>query len=341
VGLTDRFQVLHDQLTEAAARGSRRRRARPLLLLAAALVVGGSATAAVVSQTSEPSAPLTGTVPRAKPSAPLRTYSFAIFPRLSAGNPSWCTRVRVMRAGRAVFAGSGCGPAPVDGSFLLGGGVEGAGTGVAAFVVGPDVATVRLGKDRKIVPGEDARVPQPWRVVVAFTPPRKLTAPPPPGTTGPAPSVPDAFPLPLDANDHPLPQPSEKLASALRTHSRRLHSIPAHGCALLGGPRPRFADVAPARSAQPVATVGPAFRACFVATYGIGRRYLQAALIVDATDPDRPAPAFPNAIAAGAGTVHAPGAMLARCAGNAWIVVRAGPPAVRRRLLNQLRARLR
>ena len=36
-----------------------------------------------------------------------------------------------------------------------------------------------------------------------------------------------------------------------------------------------------------------------------------------------------------------PGAMLARRAGNAWIVVRAGPPDVRRRLLAELRARLR
>jgi hypothetical protein len=117
----------------------------------------------------------------------------------------------------------------------------------------------------------------------------------------------------------------ERLARALRTKKRRLHAVPAHGCALLGGPRPRFVDVAPIRPERPVATVGPAFRACYVATYDIKGRYLQAALLVDA---------------AGDGTVHVPGAMLARRAGNAWIVVRAGPPDVRRRLLDRLRARL-
>jgi hypothetical protein len=324
----DPFETLRDELTQAAARAPRRRRVRPLLLLAAALAIGGTAAAAVVSQTSEPSAPLTGTVPRAKPSAPLRTYSVAIFPWLSAGNPSWCTRMRIMRGGHYIVAASGCGPAPVGDTFLRGGGIEGAGPGIAAYVVGPDVAAVRFEKDRKVLTRVDPRIPKPWRVVVAFTPPRQLPAP-------------ASLAVPLDANDHPLHEPPEKLQGALRTNKRRLHTIPAHGCALLGGPRPRFVDIAPIRTKRPIATVGPAFRACYVASYGIGRRYLQAALLVDATDPDRPAPAFPNAVDAGDGTVHVPGAMLARRAGNAWIVVRAGPPDVRRRLLAQLRARLR
>lgn len=337
---TDPFQILRDELTGAAARvARRRRRARPLLLLAATLVIAGTATAAVVTQTAqEPSQALTGTLPAA-PSASPRTYSFAIFPGLAAGDPSWCTRVRLRGPGRSIFAGSGCGPAPVGSSFLLGGGIEGTGTGVAAFVVGPDVAAVGFGKGRAIVPREDARVPKPWRVVVGFTPPRKLA---PPSSTAPAGRVPaEPTAVPLDASGAPLPEQRPKLAAALRTRKRRLHSVPAHGCALLRGPRPRFVDVAPARTARPVATIGPAFRACFVATYGIGGRYLQAALLVDATDPDRPAPPFPNAVAAGDGTVHVPGAMLARRVGNAWIVVRAGPPDVRHRLLGQLRARLR
>ena len=149
------------------------------------------------------------------------------------------------------------------------------------------------------------------------------------------------MPVPLDANGRRLAEPSEKLASALRTPNRRLHAVPARGCALVGGPRPRVVDVASIRTPRPVPTVGPAFRACYVATYAIGGRYLQAALLVDATDPDSPAPDFPNAVAAGGGRTHVPGAMLARRAGNAWIVVRAGPPDVRRRLLDQLRARLR
>jgi RNA polymerase sigma-70 factor, ECF subfamily len=263
-------------------------------------------------------------VPRAKLSAPLRTYSFAIFPRLSAGDPSWCMRLRLIGPGPAISAGSGCGPAPVGGSFLTGVGFQSAKTSLAGLLVGPDVAAVRLGTRRRIVPRRDPRLPQPWRAVVAVTA----------GATAP-------LPVALDANDQPLPRPPEKLASALRTKKRRLHVLPSNCCALLGGPRPRFIDVAPVRSARPVATVGPAFRACYVATYGIGGRYLQAALLVDATDPDRPAPAFPNAVDAGGAAVHVPGAMLARRAGNAWIVVRAGPPDVRRRLLGELRARLR
>jgi hypothetical protein len=172
---------------------------------------------------------------------------------------------------------------------------------------------------------------------VAFTQSVKLRPPEPPSSTGPA----DREPLALGADGRPLPQPSAKLAAALRTPKRRVRSAPAHGCALQGGPQPRFVEVAAIRTPRPVATVGPAFRACYVATYDIGGRYLQAALLVDATDPNRPAPDFPDGVAAADGTVTVPGGMLARRAGGAWIVVRIGPPDVRRRLLGQLRARLR
>jgi hypothetical protein len=206
-----------------------------------------------------------------------------------------------------------------------------------ALLVGPDVAAVRLGNHRTIATRHDPRLPEPWRAAVAFTPPVKLPTP----TAAPHLPSPVALPVALDAQGRPLPEPSARLAAALRTPKRRLHAVPGHGCALLGGPRPRVVDVAPIRTRRPVATVGPAFRACYVATYDIGGRYVQAAVLVDATDPSRPAPAFPGAVAAGGGVVHVPGVMLARRAGKAWIVVRLGPPDVRRRLLQSLRARLR
>jgi hypothetical protein len=252
--------------------------------------------------------------------------------------------MHVRGPGGSIVGGEGCGPAPVGRSFLTGSGLSGRAGGLIALLVGPDVASVRLGTDRKIVPRRDPRLPEPWRAAVAFTPPLKLPRPQPHGNTAPAPPLPDApTPIALDAHDRALPEPSAALASALRTAKRRVHTVPAHGCALLGGPRRRSIDVAPARTARPVATIGPAFRACYVATYDIAGRYLEAALLVDATDPSRRAPDFPGSVPAGGTAVDVPGGMQARRAadGRAWIVVRLGPPDVRRRLLDSLRARLR
>jgi hypothetical protein len=340
--MSDPFVTLRGELTRAAARAGTRRRTwtRPALLLAAAFVLGGTATAAVISQRSEPSRPLAGTLPRATPSAALRSYSVRVFPRLSAGDPSWCTRVRLRGPGLNVAAATGCGPAPVGTSFLTGVGFLSVGhTGLAALIVGPAVAAVRLQPGRTIKPRHDPRLPQPWQAVIVTTAPIHAPTPAAPGsTTPPAPIPSPRPPRALDAHGQPLPQPSPRLAADLRTPKHRVRVVPDDGCALRGGPPPRRIDVAAMRTPRPVATIGPAFRACYVATYTIGGRYLQAALLVDATDPDRPAPAFPGAVPAHRASVHVPGAMLARRAGNAWIVVRGGPPEVRRRLLDALRA---
>jgi hypothetical protein len=346
--VNDPFADFRAQLVAAAA-PARRRRTRGLLLIAAALVVAGTATAAVVRPGApKPSKPLHGQLVTHNGTNVSR-YRVSVWPYLSAGRPGWCVSVGFTRGGV-----TGCGLAMAVGTPIqIAVSAVGPPSEFVAAMVGPNVATVRLGTQR-FVPRTDRRLPPSWRAVIAQikTPSTRPPATaPPPGTRGsgrppsrPLSGIPqlarDVAPLPLDRRGHVIAQPPVR-QSALQTpaHSVSPAHIPKTGCALTGGPKPRTIRVAAKRAPTPVATVGPALRPCFVATYAIHGRYLQAALLLDATNPARRAPDLPGSVRAADGITRAPGDIFARRSGRAWIVVRAGPPSARRALLAQLKAR--
>jgi hypothetical protein len=324
---TDPFDLLRDQLVDAAGRAAmpaRRRRwtrRRPLLVLVGALAISGTATAAVLSLQGEPSPPLSG---RLGGPSPASSYRITITPDLRAGGVGWCSTVALRHGSRPSAAGTGCGGAAGRRARqIMGGALAVPGHTLIYAITDAQVAAVRLADGRVIRTRADAGLPFGWRASVVLGP-----------KGGRSDDVSDMSRLAfLDAHGAPLAEDPRRLQSPEPLTTRPVDArrpAPAR-CVIvhddLGALRPVSQRVVtgPLRPAQHLN--GRPFRSCAEAQFDTGRGLLRAAVLVDAADPTRP----PAALPPGSG-------LAARRAGRAWLVVAGGRgPAERAALLARLR----
>jgi hypothetical protein len=342
----DPFDLLRDQLVAAAGPApatapGRRRRARLLVLVAAALAVSGTATAAVLGLGGdEPSAPLTGTVPRAPLTASSR-YVISLAPDLRVGAAGWCATLAYEIGGER-GAGRGCGPAAPGAAPQVTGGAMTMGRDqlIAYAVVDRRVATIRLHDGRRITPRPDPRLPFGWRGAVAFLP-----------TVHGRVTFEDTGMTFLDAAGAPIGQEAQRVAGTDTAGTSRLptqeidpHRPPRARCAIRHDDLPHLTpltqEIVRGPLARRVDVNGRAFRACGAAAFQLGRHRLRAAVLVDAAGPAHAPAPLPGATTAagGPGTVTTSGGMAGRRLGNAWLVVAGGTSAERLRLLAAVRA---
>jgi hypothetical protein len=313
-------------------------------------VVTGSAAAAVSSLVHSGSAPLTGTVPR----APQLTgaglhYDIPVTPDIEPGTAGWCSypRFTFARGSRPPgltnpLASSGtCGPAAADGRpIIIGGGGE---ESVFWMIVSSRVAGLQLGARTVISPRSDARLPNRWRAVVAFTPaynPR--TKPLDRFTTLPTPT-------PLDAHGRVIPLGTVPGPTQVPVRTIDPNHPPAGSCAIRAV---RIAGVT--RQWEVIATSVPtlgsrvdasALFSCARSWYLLDDRSpaISAAILLNARDPHQRAPALPGLAPTAYRGLYSEdggsaGDITARRLGRAWLVVQGGTPMLRARLLYQLHA---
>lgn len=337
----DPFDLLHEQLVEAAATGApaathRRRRSpwwrgfvgRPLVV-AATLALGGSATAAaVLTLRGERSAPLEGRMPavggRSDGDA-ARAYRVVLRPDLRVGAAGWCATVRLRSANGDTGGGTGCGPAlEASSPQVAGGGIAVAPTRVLDFrILDARVAVVRLADGRRIVPRTDPALPSGWRATVDFLPVRNGR-------------VSDATlgATLLDAGGHVIPLPrSPRGVATLAATKVDPRDPPPRPCAIEHGALPhlvaREQRVVRERLTARVDAAGRPFRTCAAALFSLDGARLRAAVLVDARDPSGSAPALPGGYGAASRRI---------AQGRAWLVVDGGTPTLRGRLLDALSA---
>jgi hypothetical protein len=243
------------------------------------------------------------------PSKPVKTsrYRVAVMPDLNTGAIGWCGSVTIRRSGGDTIGGRGCGPAGPPGTHVLaGGGLIGTG-GISFAVVDTAVATVVFGS-RRVTPRRDPAVPAPWRVAVA------------PGRDG-------ELKL-FDKHGRELKEP------AYGGHDARGKAVdpdhpPKARCAIHAASLPGLR----AQSARLLATIAtrpaivPAYLTCATTVYYLGKWRVRAAVLLNAADPDAPAPPLPPDLN-----------LDAKRAGTGWLVAFGADKASRRKVLGVLSA---
>jgi hypothetical protein len=288
----DPFELLKDRLVEASRP---RRRLRPVWPLAAVLVLGTSAAAAMTL--------------KAHKSAPVKTarYVVEVMPNLNTGAIGWCGSMTL----RGVAGGHGCGSAGPPGSHLMaGGGLVSARSskGVMFAVVDRQVATVVFGS-RRVTPRDDPSVPPGWRVAVTSSGGENLVL--------------------LDENGHRLQE------NTFRGRDPRGVKVdpddpPDARCAIRASKLPGLRAVS-ARLLTDIKTrpvISPAYLTCATTVYYLGKWRVRAAVVLNAADPDAPAPPLPpNRFVS------------ARRAGPGWLVTFSAREQDREKVLRVLRVR--
>jgi hypothetical protein len=327
--MSDPFDVLREQLVGAAEherRGVLAHRRWLIVAVAAALLLAASAAAAVVSLTTQESAPLSGTVPRpaGQAAGPASRYAVTLYPDLRPGRTGWCTAM-TFHAAALITAGGGCGPAPTSAAAqIAGGGLAGtsrAQPSLTFVVVDRRVARVRLPDRSLIVPLATRELPFGWRAAVWSSV----------GATEPRSTLLDRAGAPLSTTPNERAGTPAAGTEELPTRAVGPTHPPRRRCAI----RVRRAPGLRAISERIVATAHPAtapdvnaraFLACASAVAYLGRRRFTVAVLVDARRPHAPAAQLPaqRPFPAGPGVFDASGAITARRAGPAWLVVR-GP----------------
>ncbi len=263
------------------------RRRRAWIGLVGALLVAGSATAAVLVQSR--SRPLQGTVRGVQGifGVSAANYQARAFPYLAVGWSGWCASVEFQAGQDRSFADYGCGPNEASGApMIAGGGPTGGPGGVYDFgFVTSRVAAIRLFNGTTIIPIASAHLPSWMRAYIAFVLGRPST------------QIPSD--LLLDRSGHAIPQPAITRANAaehLPTRAINPSDTGAVPCAI----RERSSSgIAPL--AETVSTVAPwprrqrdSFLACANATFRIDATTLAVAVLLNASDPDQPAPPLPE-----------------------------------------------
>ena len=261
------------------------------------LALGGSAAAAVVSLTQ--SRPISGTLPidvGQLHSAGDTQYRISVFPYLSVGWSGWCSSVNFSRHSRPTLIYYGCGPVESSRELSLAGGlVRGRGGFYAYDILSDRVAAVHYSDGPTITPISDPRLPAGTLAVVRVGPPPRPIKP------GGRIALPPQETF-LDARGRALPNPVLGRANAvehlpLRTLNPR--DPAGGGCAVRARPVPGLVALSQTVTtpiAWPRREPG-AFLACANATYRLGATNLAVAVLVNATDPQRVAPALPGLVA--------------------------------------------
>jgi hypothetical protein len=353
----ERAWILSGEVTGRQARpgwwGVRSRWWRSPLALLLVVLTGGSTAAAIVVL-SRSSAPLTGSVPGL---AGRLHYDIPLTPDLEPGDAGWCSYPIFAITGTIDSAGGGtCSPAVAPGTpVILGGGepisneqglFRQAGSRLSAregrvslawMVVNSRVAAVRIDAKEVVASTPDPRLPRGWRAVIAFTsvPPSQIR------------------PVPLDRYGH-----------AIAAHGASSSVIPGSGGVSLArtyvpeSSSPASCSISGARLANVtaqwgvVATTTPALGSRVVPNtlFSCARSWFSirgqnqapsAAVLLNAQDPRRRAPALPGLEATGQpGVFSEPSAeILAKRVGRGWLVVQSQSVSLGKMLLGAIHVR--
>jgi hypothetical protein len=356
----DPFDVLRDELVQAATRVQTtarrrpvwwsRRRSRPIAIVIAALVVGGSATAAVVSLKAESSAPLAGAVPghvttrgaglfRVEPG---EAYSVTVAPVLQAGLAGLCTML-TYRSTRGGFGSGGCGGSyptssqPLFGdigiAFYTGGRIR-VGGAIQYVLTGPGVAAVRVGTSLTVSARKQSGLPAGDGAVVFYLPAGSPTIKPP-GIPPRAAARTEGLTLTaLAADGQPIPTtPANPPFRLPERFWQQPQPQPKGRCTLAAPPTyvPVRGTVVYSIRAVP-GVEGAALLSCLSTDYIVDNTTIVAAVLLNARSPGTPPPAIfgTQPVAGAPGFVHreypirALPPITARRSGNAWIVVQGG-----------------
>jgi hypothetical protein len=312
------------------------------------LILTATAAAAIVVFAMRGSAPLTGTVPSLR----ILRYDVSVMPDIEPGHAGWCSFPRFSIAGiRAPYAGGGtCSPANVPGTpVLLAGGeplsnnrglldsahkplsaAQGS-TNLFWAIVSTRVAAIRLRRGLTVAARRAPRLPPGWKAIVTFTS-GKIDL------------------IALDRNGRAIPEPRatpELRPAPTRTYAPRAAGSSTAPCSIHASP---LAWVT--ASWQIVATrapaLGPAVEAnvlfsCARSWYSVtgSSEAISAAILLSARSPRGRAPVLPGLTRTARHGVFAEdggasGPILAKRAGNTWLVVQ-GPSLARdRQLLDAL-----
>jgi hypothetical protein len=316
---------------EEARRRQRSRRLRVSLAALLALAGAGILIAATTGGRTPTEAPLhlapePPTFSARSVRSSSRPISVSLSPNLEGGQAGWCL---------TIFDGNGeasgtCGPLPTFGHPLLTGGsgwTHGDHYIRTIEITAPRVAYFLVNGTQRVATKRLAGVPYGLRVAIIHT---ALHGSPDRQGAGFR-SLPTV--VPLDARGKPIAETSDYGAVWFRDWNRP--ATPLEGpCRLhlsgLTGATAEWGQVATAIRPYPSRIVGQGFLSCVDTEYYIPGRGMRAAVLLDAVDPGRTAPAaipglvpIPQApgLYNGAGS-HGP--MTARREGNAWVVVAGG-----------------
>ncbi len=342
---------LDQGVIEEARRRQRSRRRRVSLAVLLTLASAGILIAATTGGTTPTEAPLH--LPPEPPPFSARyarsssqPISVSLSPNLEGGQAGWCVTIL---EGNGEASGT-CGPLPTFGHPLLtrtSGWTHGESDITTTEITAPRVAYFLVNGTRRVATKMLPGLPYGLRVAIIHTPLHGS-----PDRQGAAafssPTV-----VPLDARGKPIAETSDYGAVWFRDWNRP--ATPLEGpCRLhvagLGGITAQWGQVATAIRPYPSKIIGRGFLSCIDTEYYAPGRGMRAAVLLDAANPARIAPAaIPGLIAIpqapglynGAGGLASHGPITAKREGNAWIVVAGGgrnAEEARIRLLRHLTA---
>jgi hypothetical protein len=319
---------------EEARRRQRSRRLRVSLAVLLALAGAGILIAATTGGRAPTEAPLH--LPP-EPSPLLARYAGStsqpvivrLSPNLEGGQAGWCVTILEKNGG----GGGTCGPLPTVGHpFLVGtsGWTHGYSDITTTEITAPRIAYLLVNGTRRVATKTLPGLPYGLRVAIIHTPLRgsadRLAA-----VAFRPPTI-----VPLDALGKPIAESRDYGAVWFRDWNRP--ATPLKGpCQLhvsgLGGITAEWGQVATAIRPYPGQIIGRGFLSCIDTEYYVPGRGMRAAVLLDAANPGRTAPAaipglspIPQAsgLYNGTGDYAFRGPMTAKREGNSWVVVAGG-----------------
>jgi hypothetical protein len=256
------------------------------------------------------------------------SISVQLSPNLEGGQAGWCVTI-TEKSGES----GTCGPLPTFGHPLLtrgSGWTHGDSNITTTEITAPRVAYFLVNGTRRVATKRLAGVPYGLRVAIIHTPLHGS-----PDRQGAAAFRPPTV-VPLDARGKPIAETSDYGAVWFRDWNRP--ATPLKGpCQLhvsgLSGITAQWGQVATAIRPYPSKIIGRGFLSCIDTEYYAPGRGMRAAVLLDAANPARIAPAaIPGLIAIpqapglynGAGGLASHGPITAKREGNAWVVVAGG-----------------
>ena len=339
-------------IEEARRRQSKRHRrvilaAVPMIAVVGALIaVTASGPPPAETPLHLPPEPSPGLASAGSISQPI---SVSLSPNLEGGQAGWCVTILEKNGG----GGGTCGPLPIVNHPLLirtSGWTHGESDMTTTEIAAPRVAYFLVDGTRRVATKTLQGLPYGLRVAIIHTPlrgsPNRLAA-----VTFKPPAI-----VPLDALGRPITETSDYGAVWFRDWNRP--AAPLTGpCQLrvagLGEITAEWGQVATAIRPYPARIIGRGFLSCVDTEYYVPGRGMRAAVLLDAANPGRIAPAaipglkpIPQVpgLYNSASSFASNGPITAKREGNAWIVVAGGgrnAEEARIRLLRHLTATIK
>lgn len=268
-----------------SARETRRGGRRALMLTLAALLIGGAAAGAVM--TLSRSKPLSGTLAQGPARLGVSHYRISAFPYMTVGWSGWCSSAVFDSRSSREATDYSCGAIESSGPAIAGGGSFGAQSGGYSYgVVSDSVASVHW-DGRVVLPIKSPRLPPGTRAYFIVAP------------GGPVGLGPPGLPKLFDSSGREISNPRITREAAVE-HLPQIVVDPRNPgtapCAVRPTTVPHLVPLS-----QTVTMPVPwprrqpgAFLACANATYKLDGTTLGVAVLVDASNAQRPAPPLPE-----------------------------------------------